>query len=571
MKPLLYGPNNKPIRARNFDAAKGTRYTNDWVAGTGPADNAIKQDAKSLRDRARDSERNDGYIEGALMALESNVIGQHGIRMKSLARRADARSKKGLSNSADNNARAKVEEAWEDFSRRGNFDVTRQFSRAAFERLALRSAVRDGGFLTRTIEGFPKNDFRFAAQGIEIDALDPHHRNDAARIYMGVEFDEWDEPIKYHLRKMDPKSGRYTRETFAVGGDNMIHTFLARRINQSQGYSWLANALLRLRHLAKFEEAEVIAARISANKLGFFKQTGEAQYTGDEDDDGKAIAPSAPGTFETLPHGVEAQMIDPAHPNSAMPDFRKAILRGVSPGIYVNYNTWAQDLEGVSYSSIRQGVLSERDIYKILHSWFIDTFEIPLFERWLRMALLMGRIEGYTLLDFDRLSHVEFSGRTWTWVDPVGDIEAIEREIALSLNSRERAAKDRGLNIDKIIAENEQDNAKLQAAGLPTAVGKSAGVEVPSEAREFEALKAKFDAYGVGVRAGSITPQMADEDAFRAEAALPAMGTEAKGAWADDKGVRRPITLQSQAAFSAAQDALADESDPHEGDEMDAI
>jgi hypothetical protein len=64
---------------------------------------------------------------------------------------------------------------------------------------------------------------------------------------------------------------------------------------------------------------------------------------------------------------------------------------------------------------------------------------------------------------------------------------------------------------------------------------------------------------------------MADEDAFRAEAALPAMGTEAKGAWADDKGVRRPITLQSQAAFSAAQDALADESDPHEGDEMDAV
>jgi capsid protein len=89
------------------------------------------------------------------------------------------------------------------------------------------------------------------------------------------------------------------------------------------------------------------------------------------------------------------------------------------------------------------------------------------------MALLMGRIEGYTLLDFDRLSHVEFSGRTWTWVDPVGDIEAIEREIALSLNSRERAAKDRGLNIDKIIAENEADNAKLEAAGLSTAIGKA--------------------------------------------------------------------------------------------------
>jgi hypothetical protein len=43
----------------------------------------------------------------------------------------------------------------------------------------------------------------------------------------------------------------------------------------------------------------------------------------------------------------------------------------------------------------------------------------------------------------------------------------------LSLNSRERAAKDRGLNIDKIIAENEADNAKLEAAGLSTAIGKA--------------------------------------------------------------------------------------------------
>lgn len=481
MKPLLYGPDNKPIRVRNFDAAKGSRYTADWVTGTGPADQAIKQDAKSLRDRARDSERNDGYIEGALMALESNVIGQHGIRMKSLARRADARSKKGLSSSPDTAARAKIEEAWEEFSKRGNFDVTRQFSRAAYERIVLRSAVRDGGFLTRTVEGFPKNEFRFAAQGIEVDALDPHHQDDTRRVYMGVEFDEWDEPVAHHLRKTDPKSGRYTRETFRVPAENMIHTFLARRIGQSQGVSWLANALLRLRHLSKFEEAEVIAARISANKLGFFEQTGESQYTGDEDDEGKAIMPSAPGTFETLPHGVKAQMIDPAHPNSAMPDFRKAILRGVSPGIYVNYNTWAQDLEGVSYSSIRQGVLSERDIYKILHSWFIDTFEVPLFERWLRMALLVGKIEGYTLLDYDRLSHVEFSGRTWTWVDPVKDIEASEREIALGINSRQRIARERGIDLEKVIKENEEDMAKLEAAGLPTTTGNAPAAPVAAE------------------------------------------------------------------------------------------
>lgn len=52
-----------------------------------------------------------------------------------------------------------------------------------------------------------------------------------------------------------------------------------------------------------------------------------------------------------------------------------------------------------------------------------------------------------------------------------------------------------------------------------------------------------MDAYGVGVRAGAITPQQDDETAFRERAKLPAMSSAAKAQWTKDKGVRRPITL----------------------------
>jgi hypothetical protein len=61
----------------------------------------------------------------------------------------------------------------------------------------------------------------------------------------------------------------------------------------------------------------------------------------------------------------------------------------------------------------------------------------------------------------------------------------------------------------------------------------------------FETLKAKFDSYGVGVRAGSITPQFEDEKAFRIEAGLPPISQPVQEAWDDDGGYRRPITLQS--------------------------
>ncbi len=68
---------------------------------------------------------------------------------------------------------------------------------------------------------------------------------------------------------------------------------------------------------------------------------------------------------------------------------------------------------------------------------------------------------------------------------------------------------------------------------------------------EFETLKAKFDSYGVGVRAGSITPQTADESAFRDEAGLPPVGDAVEQAWIKDGGYRRPITLQSGAESQA--------------------
>lgn len=60
-------------------------------------------------------------------------------------------------------------------------------------------------------------------------------------------------------------------------------------------------------------------------------------------------------------------------------------------------------------------------------------------------------------------------------------------------------------------------------------------------------MKAKADSYGVGVRAGSITPQIADEEEFRKEFGLPPMSPSARSNWNESDGVRRPTTLKSPA------------------------
>jgi len=83
-------------------------------------------------------------------------------------------------------------------------------------------------------------------------------------------------------------------------------------------------------------------------------------------------------------------------------------------------------------------------------------------------------------------------------------------------------------------------------------------------------LKDLLDAYGVGVRAGVITPCLEDENSFRKMFGLPPAPPTVVGAWEEQGGVRTPVTLQRSDQIEEA-DALnpmqpqSNETDPNAG------
>jgi hypothetical protein len=100
--------------------------------------------------------------------------------------------------------------------------------------------------------------------------------------------------------------------------------------------------------------------------------------------------------------------------------------------------------------------------------------------------------------------------------------------------------------------------------------GEDAEPRVASSELDFATLKAKFDSYGVAVRAGSLTPQKSDEEAFRREAGLPVIGPEVAGAWEFDGGYRRPITLRSGSESEAEIEIIESETGSTEAEESSA-
>ena len=83
-----------------------------------------------------------------------------------------------------------------------------------------------------------------------------------------------------------------------------------------------------------------------------------------------------------------------------------------------------------------------------------------------------------------------------------------------------------------------------------------------AEINQIEKIRMVLDAYGVGVRAGVITPCLQDENEFRKLLGLQQAPPEVQADWTAGKGVRKPVTIQQPGGTSPGGSSTTGESDP---------
>lgn len=451
---------------RGFDAANWDRLTLDWASPLTTGDAEMRTRLRVLRGRARELERNEPYINRYLESLCNNVFDHHGIAMQSQA--GDLmRDKSGKPVfKLDDAAVRIIEQAWKEWCK--NPFVTGDMSLNEGGRLALRNTARDGDTLTKFVIDSSMNDFGFGLQLFEGDIIDDYKNtmvgdglnpNEQNQIRMGVEVNYYQKAVAYWLLKEYPGDQMwwnvdgYYSERHAV--DDYIHLFKRKRITQIRDVSWLVPIMRDLKMLDGFDEAAIVAARTGAAKMGFFVQKASDgnPYDGSKDSAGNLITDAEPGAMEQLPYGMEFQAFDPKYPDAYYADFIKSRVRRIGAGISMNYNTLANDLENVNYSSIRAGILDDREGYKATQTWFIARWQQPIFAKWLEISLLNGSLKdpfSGNSLPFSKLSKfqkVEFRPRRWPWVDPLKDVQADVLAINNRLTTR-----------TKVISENTADD-----------------------------------------------------------------------------------------------------------------
>ena len=203
----------------------------------------------------------------------------------------------------------------------------------------LETLARDGEVLVRKLN-HTDNPYQFTLQIIECDHLDEDLNKELQngnRIKMGIEHNEWGKPVNYWLTEKhrgDNSVNIGFQHYNVVPANELLHLMMTHRPNQSRGVPWMSTAMTRLHNLGQYEEAEVVASRVSACKMGFFKPDGGEGYTGDDIDDvGNTISEASPASFELLPAGMDFQSFDPSHPAGNFAPFIKATLRGIASGL----------------------------------------------------------------------------------------------------------------------------------------------------------------------------------------------------------------------------------------------
>lgn len=457
---------------RSFDAGHISRITSDWTTTRKSADADIKPSLKRMVVNSRALAQNDDYIKKFTRLLETNVIGQDGIKLQMQILGRDKKT--------DKPANDTIEAAWKLWGAKyAGVDGVHTWDDIC--RLCIKTAAIDGEVLIRKVRGFD-NPFAFSLQMIEADHLDEELNRDISgqnRISMGIEFNAWRKPVAYHLLAAHPGDDSYLlsgRRYHRVPAEEIIHLFIPERIGQSRGIPWIHAAMTRLKLLGAFEEAALVHARVGASQMGLIVSP-DGGYAGDtERADGAVEMEVEPGVFRNVPFGTEFKQFTPNYPNGEFQPFVKAIIRGVSSGIGVPYNSLASDLEGVNFSSIRQGVLEERDYYRVLQTFIIQHLCNKVFNPWLEMGMTTGAI-NLPLSRFDDFNKPAWRPRGWGWVDPVKDMNAAMLAINSGLNSRTRIAAEQGRDLEEILDELQQEQEMIEARGLSFSVDKKTNAD----------------------------------------------------------------------------------------------
>lgn len=457
----------RPYFKAEYDAASQKRRARGWMPSMS-APNSNLWGLATIRRRSRDLSRNLPIIEGAYDSLVANLVGP-GIVV--IPRRADP------------GYRTALKELWEQWKAEADADNISNFDELVC--LAVHTMLEAG-------ECFIRHRPRRTTDGLtvpyQIQLIEPEHvptdKNEqlpgGGRIIAGVEFNAYGRRVAYHVYRdhpgesVIPGSSR-SLETTRVPAEEIIHLYRPRRPGQVRGLPVAASAIMTARDWQEYSEAELIRKKTTSMLVGFVtRPASEEPVLGEFDfddtetpEDDTGMAALEPGTMQFLEPGEDVKFSAPTDSGPTYEAYVKGVLRSIAAAFGLTYEQLTQDLTGVNFSSIRAGLNEFQRRARRWQKHIIHQLLVPVWERFVREAVLVGAIEAQGMAFAPReFTAAHFVAPGWRYVNPQQEVAADKESIRAGLASRSTVAAERGYDVEEIDRQNAADLERQRELGL---------------------------------------------------------------------------------------------------------
>ncbi len=468
-------PSGKPIRRMSHGSGApyqggGTgRRTRGWYApGTGPTSSAVGN-LENLRNRSRSQYRNDPYAKSGINKLVSNIVGT-GIKPRS---------------TAEDKAFQRIVQRWfKGWAPQSDPEGLLSFYGQQMQ--AVNTWLQGGEAFVRKRPRRPADGLTVPLQVQVMEAeMCPLHWNGywgANTIRHGIEFDVIGRRAAYWFYKAHPGDAAWmsvdSHQLTRVPADEVIHLFDPVRPGQIRGVPHMAQVLLRMYDLDKYDDATLLRQQI-ANLFAMFiqKQPDEDEggptnpVTGAAAEDKGDDIPSIglePGIVQELQEGEVPKFSAPPDAGSSYKDFLVQQLQAVGVGFEEGYEVMTGDFSRIN-DRLARLVLQEfrRRVQQWQHHIVIHQLCRRVWEWWLPRAILAGlEAPGYADTP-ERYQGVKWIPQAWPYMHPLQDVAAHKESRRAGFKTRaDIVSESTGEDIDEVHEQLAAENAAAEELGL---------------------------------------------------------------------------------------------------------
>jgi len=246
------------------------------------------------------------------------------------------------------------------------------------------------------------------------------------------------------------------------------------------------------------DDAYVVKQKIAALFAGFIIKPSEESNplgaTSDVvDDEEVPLITLEPGLLQELLPGEDVKFANPPQGGEEYVNWFRDQLRTLAAGQGVMYEMMTGDLTGVTYSSIRTGIIWHR---RAVQRWqanvMVRQFCNPVWRRWYSDAVLAGELPFApdTRDGIPRTRWIPTPG--WAQVDPEKETRSLEREIRAGVATRGQKLIESALDPEEFDEERARENERADALGLifdsdPRKVNQNGAFQVAPKEKESPA------------------------------------------------------------------------------------